>query len=371
MKIGFDATSLSKSNLTGIEYYALNLLKELLIYDNENEYIVFFRNDVHKELIPYKDKFKSIIIPIKNQWIVDQIILPICLYREKLDLVHFPAFPPPAFYFGNIYLTIHDATVWKYPKTMSLKGYLYFKILYEISLFKNVNICVNSISTKNDISNFLKKALNIRVIYHAYDNSKFNTDNESKVKLKYIRDQYKLPSKYILFVGTNEPRKNLKLLLKAYSILKSNDPIEEKIVICGRKGWIDSSFDDLMMQLGIEKDIIFTGYVKDEDVKSLYRMASLFVFPSIYEGFGVPMLEAMACGIPVIAANNSCIPEIGGEAVHLFDDNNEFSLAEEISYVLKNKEKRDTLIKKGLENVKRFSWAETAKATLLWYKRGH
>lgn len=201
----------------------------------------------------------------------------------------------------------------------------------------------------------------ITVIYVGIDNSfvERSLQQSSEVKIKY-----NLPSKYILTVGTLEPRKNLNLLLKAFEMLRKKYDAEHKLVIVGRKGWQKS----LSIKKELKDYIVLTGFVDERHLPIIYRLADLFVFPSIYEGFGSPILEAMACQTPVIASNISSLPEVGGNACLYADPYDPLDFAKKMSTILNDKNLYDDLIGKGKERIKRFSWRKTAENTLKVYE---
>jgi glycosyltransferase involved in cell wall biosynthesis len=177
-----------------------------------------------------------------------------------------------------------------------------------------------------------------------------------------------LPKRYLLFVGTLEPRKNLTTLLKAYAMLRAERQHEEvKLVVVGRKGWLYDEVFETVQTLALHQDVLFTDFVDDEDLPDLYRGALLLVLPSLYEGFGLPILEAMASGVPVIASNTSSMPEVAGEAALLIDPRNPQAIAEGIAQVLADEQLRQTLTQRGLARARCFTWESAAHKTLGLY----
>jgi len=192
--------------------------------------------------------------------------------------------------------------------------------------------------------------------------------------LARVRNRYGLPERFILYVGTIEPRKNLTTLLEAYAALTSRVsnlqyPISNiHLVIAGRKGWLYEGFFRRLRELGLEREVVFPGFVPDEDLPALYSAAELFVFPSLYEGFGLPPLEAMACGTPVITSNSSSLPEVVGEVGIMVEPRDVRALAEAMELVLTDEGKRREMREKGLRQAARFSWKRTAQETLEVYR---
>lgn len=360
MKIGIDATLLREDRITGVERYTINLIRSLIEVDDNNQYFVFFKKRCPSQLADLVPRLEVFISPFKNRVVTDQLWLP-CI-AKKLDILHCPAFPSPLFYKGKTVLTIHDATLWKYPETRSKGGEFYYSPLFPQAIRKSSRIITVSRNSKKDLIHYLNIPDNlITVIYEGIDDSftKRNLQQSSEVKTKY-----NLPDRYILTVGTLEPRKNLDMLIKAFEIFLRKYDTDHKLVIVGRKGWHKS----LNIAKELKSYVVLTGFVGEEHLPAIYRLADLFVFPSIYEGFGFPILEAMACQTPVITSNASSLPEIGGNACLYADPYNPSDFAEKISIILNDKSLYDDFIKKGRERIKRFSWRETAESTLKVYQ---
>ncbi len=186
--------------------------------------------------------------------------------------------------------------------------------------------------------------------------------------IQAVRAKYRLPERFILYVGTIEPRKNLTALLEAYAALQSrNTQHAARLVIVGKKGWLYEGFFRRLRELGLEERVYFTGYVPDEDLPALYSAADLFVFPSLYEGFGLPVLEAMACGVPVVCSNTSSLPEVAGDAALLADPTDIRALAAAMERALTDEALRASLRARGLERARQFTWEEAAKRTVEVY----
>jgi glycosyltransferase involved in cell wall biosynthesis len=180
-----------------------------------------------------------------------------------------------------------------------------------------------------------------------------------------VRERYGLPAQYLLFVGTLEPRKNLTTLLHAYALLRAEGLGDGlKLVIAGRAGWLYADIFATVKTLALEGEVIFSGFVADEDLPDLYRGARLFVFPSLYEGFGLPILEAMASGIPVITSTTASMPEVAGDAAILVDPHDPKAVAEGMARVLAGDQVRQTLIQRGLRRAQQFAWDSVARTTL-------
>jgi glycosyltransferase involved in cell wall biosynthesis len=183
-----------------------------------------------------------------------------------------------------------------------------------------------------------------------------------------VQQRHRLPARYLLFVGTLEPRKNLTTLLYAYAMLRAERRGEDlKLVVAGRMGWLYDDVFTTVKTLALTEEVIFTGFVGDEDLPDLYRGASMFIFPSLYEGFGLPILEAMASGVPVVTSDRASMPEVAGDAAILVDPHDPRAIAEAMAQVLAEDRLREALAQKGLERARRFTWDAVAQKTLELY----
>lgn len=339
MRVCVDLTSLA-DNFSGIERFALSITKELI--KNKNIYwILLFKNSLHKEFAEQFENVEKIIIKGNNKLIFNQIILPIRLKKIKADSFFFPAFPAPFFFFNkNSFNTIHDLSCWDCPKSNKKYMLWYFKVMYWKASLGNKKIITVSEFSKKRICEILNvKPENIAVIYNGISD-KFNDKKVSEATKKIIKKKYNLPDTYVLCLSTLEPRKNLKILLRTYLNLYKQGYVEE-IVLAGRKGW---KMEDFLKEF--EPDFLlhvhFTGFIEDDDLPDVYKMAKIFVFPSMYEGFGIPPLEAIFCGTPVISSDAASMPEILGEKAVYFKSNDCKDLEKRIIEFNTNKIKKTT-----------------------------
>lgn len=358
MRIGIDATLLQKGRYTGIENYSINLIKSLLKADKENSYILFFRKEVPNELENMTSSFEFMISPTSNRIFTDQIWMPWAIKKARIDLLHCPAFPSPVISDCRTILTIHDAVHWKYPKTLSKGSRYYYRHLFPQAIERAAKIITVSNSTKNDLIGFFPKAkVKIRVIYEAVDSAFF-------AKKRYKSCYEFGMRKYILTVGSIEPRKNLDVLLKAFHIVQQQNGADFKLVIVGRRAWLKK----FHVPEEIKEAVIFTGYIPSkEDLAYIYQNAFLFVLPSIYEGFGLPVLEAMSAGTPVLCSNTSSLPEVAGDAAEYAGPNKPEEFSEKILKIINNESLRKQMVLKGYQRVRLFSWKNAAEETLSVY----
>jgi glycosyltransferase involved in cell wall biosynthesis len=289
----------------------------------------------------------------------EQLLFPGKKVKEAgITLIHFPHYNVPISYRGEYVATVHDLTHIVYPEFLGSR----LKAVYASFLMKNTlrrakHIFTVSENSKKDIVNYFVAAKEkISIAYAATDNS-FCVRH--KADIIYLYDKFGIPrgKKILLYVGNLKPHKNLPVLLKSLSELDNPDII---LLLVG-KAFKNMGLEEEEEALGIKSRVFHTGMVSNEELVDFYNLADVFVFPSLYEGFGVPPLEAMACGTPVICSDNSSIPEVVGDAAYMFDANNPEQLKAAIRKVLTDGELYDKLIKKGFERCKMFSWDETAK----------
>lgn len=361
MKILIDLTSLY-DNLSGMERYAANMAKELTESDDINEYILVFKNQIHKLFDSVQKKnVKCIIIKGKNKLIFNQIILPFHLYKYHADRYLFFAFPSPVFFWRKgIYNTIHDMGHKDCPSAMKTKSRLYFGASYFVASKVSEKIITVSDFSKGRI-NFYYPCTSgkVHVVHAGYSLSflnRINTDSE----INAVKHKYNLPDKYFLCLSTLEPRKNMSLLIKAYKELLDEKVTDCKLVLVGRKGWkIDQMLEEI--HLLNNPNIILTGFVNDEDLPIIYKNAQCFVFPSIYEGFGIPPIEAMLMKVPVISSDAASLPEILGKNCWYFENNSSQDLKRNIIEFLKCSEiDKINIVNDAYEWAKQYSFGESA-----------
>lgn len=355
MKIGINV-QLSIGEKTGIGNYIYYLTKALENVDPINQYCYF----------TYQ-KYLSQGSWLRILW--EQFILPRDIKNEGADVIHLPDYALPIMDWSSrpYIITVHDLAFILYPETFS-KGKLLTKLLLiKPSLAKARMIIAVSENTKKDLIDVYKvPAEKIRVVYNGVDVEQFKPLEKSGVNRRL--KELNLTPGYILYVGTLEPRKNVPALIKAYKLLKEKYNIKERLVIGGGKGWLYDDIFKLVSELELIDDIVFTGYVKAQDLPYLYNGAKVFVYPSLYEGFGLPPIEAMACGVPVVTGNVSSLPEVVGDAGIQISPTDVDSLAEAIHKIISIPEYAAELSAKGLERCKQFTWEETAKKTMAVYR---
>ena len=353
MKIAIDTQTILGQK-TGFGFYVKNLIDNLSKIDPNNEYIL---------LAPPTEKDFS----TPQRFIWDQFKVPWQARENKADILHQPCFSAPIFYSGKIVITVHDLISMHFPKNLPLASRMFYSKWMPFSYRSADKIIAISEDTKKDIMVRLHiPEEKIKVIHSAV--APVFKVIEDEIYLKKIKDKYKTGDKFILDVGTLEPRKNLPFLVRAYHLALEKSQISHNLVLSGKKGWYYDDLFRLIKNLNLENKVIFTGYVAEEDLPGLYNAADLFVFPSLYEGFGFPPLEAMACGTPVISSNTSSLPEVVGSAGVLLPPENEQIWADKITEVILSPTLRRKMKENGLNQAKKFSWEETARKTIAVYQ---
>ena len=362
---------LLNGKLSGVQYYIKNLLDEYDKIQNSKYNIRTLLTSQNKEnIISGYLNIENFSISAKNRIkriIFEHFMLP-KLYAANNELLHAPGYILPFFWKKASVLTVHDLIALDYPLLCQSETAFYFKLLLPYSIKKATRIIAVSNKVKEDILNsFDIEEEKIHVVYHGISKQFKRIPSNNQIT-KRVSKKSNLPRKYILFACNIEPKKNLFNLIKAFQKLKTNEEIEHQLVIVGKKGWKYKSFFKKIMELKIEKNIIFTGYIPEEDLPAIYSMADLFVFPSLYEGFGIPPLEAMACEVPVIVSDKGALPEITGGKCKQVDPYNINEMAKGIFKLITDSNLRERSIQEGKKWVKQFSLEKAAIETLRVYE---
>lgn len=331
MTIVIDLTSLSY-HLSGIERYALCISKELIKCDNENTYILLFRNEVNDEFVKYIDN-KRVFTKIlygNNKLLFNQVILPYHLFRTKANKYLFLAFANPIlFKKKGIISILHDMGAFDFSQYDSILKKIYFRTgCYAAALNSELLLTVSEFSKSRICSLLNVEAEKVHVIYSAIADT---LTSPVEQEFECIKKIYGLPDKYIMTLSTLEPRKNIKILLSAFSEIQ--DRVDYDLVLVGRKGW---QMDDILTDYKTKNRIHITGFVNDEYISSIYKNALCFVFPTLYEGFGLPPVEALALGVPVISSNAASMPEILRNQAVFFENNDKRELKHLLLHLQEN-----------------------------------
>lgn len=353
-------------NFTGIGRYVYELINNLAKFDEgKNEYFLFFNFAEYQNFKSPAPNFHKVLVNAPHYSLKEQTVYLSILNKYNLDLMHFTHFNAPVLYRRPFVVTIHDLTLSFYPGKKMHRWYhrlaYHFTINHAVKRAKKI-IAVSQ-NTKRDIQHlFHIRKDKIEVIYEGVNAEFFEKVMEKEKNL--ILEKYSIKRPFLLYTGVWRDHKNLVRLIKAYHILKKQHHIKAQLVITGKPNpyypEVQSTVDDLKLN----NDVIFPGMVPEGDLVALYQSATLYAFPSLYEGFGLSLLESMSCELPVVASNIASIPEVCGEGnAVLFDPLNEEDIAEKIYSVYSNPDLQDKLKASGLTRVKDFSWLKMAEQT--------
>lgn len=374
MRIGIDARFFGAIG-KGLGRYTQKLIENLEKADKTNQYFIFFRQENFNDYIPRNKNFHKILADYRWYTFSEQINMPRLLNKYNLDLVHFPHFNVPLFYQKPFIITIHDLILLHFPTirgtTLSplfyrLK-YAAYKIVIRSAIKRAKKIIAVSNFTREDILKSYNVAEDkISVTYEACD---LTGEIKEIGKIGNIGDdiilkKYGIIKPYLLYVGNAYPHKNLEALALAFEIFNKDNGCQ--LVLVGKEDYFYQRLKKFAESRKI-KDIIFAGFVPDGELDAVYKYSSLYVFPSLYEGFGLPPLEAMARGIPVASSDHPCMKEILQNSAYYFDASRPENIAKAIGILLNNRGLREELVKKGYEQVKKYSWKKMARETLSIY----
>jgi glycosyltransferase involved in cell wall biosynthesis len=361
MRIGIEGERANHPNPTGVERYAAELIRNIAQLDHENEYVLYFRTEPQEWFRQLPPNFKLRVIPFPKFW--TQTRLTWELLVNPVDVFFLPIQALPFVHPKNSVVTVHDIAYELFPKAFGGFMRFYLKLTTRWGVWRASKIVTVSESTKNDVvrvygtdaSKITPVHLGVDPVYKPlpYD------------QVQSTLDRYGLSfKKYILFVGTMQPRKNIVRLVEAFEKLKKDNHIEEKLVLAGGKGWLWEPIMERIETSSARDSIKVMEYVPADDLPCLYNGAAVEILPALYEGFGLPPLEAMACGTPVVVSNVSSMPEVVGDAGGLVDPNNAESIAEGLLKVLVDPGLREDMSRKGLERAKSFTWKSCAEKIL-------
>lgn len=380
MKIGIDCRMLGPG--FGLARYVEQLVKHLLEIDSDNEYVLFLKKDNWNEIEESK-KLKKVLADIPWYSWAEQTKFKKNIDKEKVDLMHFPHWNVPLFYNKPFVVTIHDLIMYHFPRAEATTlGPLKFwlkdmahRLLIKHAVKKSKHILVTSEFTKQDIHQTLSVPMEKMIVTYQ---APFEKNKEEGISLpageagnKELKD-WGINKSYVLYVGAAYPHKNLENLIKAWQIFVDKHDNEYQLVLVGKNSYFyDRLTNDPSLTLPLLRggEVVYTGFVPDDELVELYRQASLYVFPSLYEGFGLPPLEAQKYNVPVVSSNASCLPEVLVDSALYFDPENGEQIADIMWTGLTDNNVRFELQNNAQENLKRFSWQKLAEQTLGVYKK--
>jgi glycosyltransferase involved in cell wall biosynthesis len=374
MRIGFDATAAARQG-GGIGRYARELLRALAAADPENTYRIFVASPrpIPFPLPPLPARASLFQLPLHDRWLARlwhraRLPIPIELALGPLDLYHSPDFTlPPTLPGTPALLTVHDLSFVRDPDSAAPSQRRYLEAVVPRSVGRASRILVDSEATRADVIELYRLPPDkVTVLYGGVDESLQPISDPAT--LSAVRARYGLGHfPFILSVGTLQPRKNYVRLVQAFGQLAPSVP-GLLLVIGGGKGWLYDSIFAEVNRLGLEGRVCYPGYVADGDLPALYSAAQVFAYPSLYEGFGLPVLEAMACGTPVVTSTASCLPEVAGGAALLVEPRDVDGLAAALRRPLEDDGLRQSLIAKGRVRARQFTWTKAARQLLEIYQ---
>ncbi len=368
MRIGYDATAIPRL-MAGAAVYTYELACALAAVDSENEYVIFARDDLFDELAASHAQVRVVRVrapsrPLRMLW--EQAVLPRRLRQLHIDVLHSPHHTTPLLFCGRRrVVTFHDLTFFLLPERYPSTRRLYFQTMTRRSARVADAIITPSEAVRQDVMRILRVPPERVFVTPEAAGPAFRPQDASAIEA--ARRRYGLAGPFLLSVGSLEPGKNRERLLLAFARLRAQG-LGHTLAVAGQQAWRYEGEEPLARRLGLGDAVRFLGYVPQADLPALYSAADLFVFPSLYEGFGLPALEALACGTPVVASNVSALPEVMGDAallVHPFDVE---GLAAAMERLLRDDALRADLRERGLQRAAEFSWERTARETLAVYE---
>jgi len=377
MHIGIDIRCLAEGRRTGVEEYTLALLQEIFRQDQKNEYILFF-NAWQKKTPDFSWVSVYPNVTIRTFHFPNKLLNLAIWYLgfPKLDRLigGVDVFFVPNLNFVSVsdetklVVTTHDLSFELFPETFSLKQRVWHYLVNFRKLVKRADqVIAVSESTKSDLHELYNVSEKKVAVIPSGIEERFRKMDRNDPELMRVKEKYNLPYKFILYLGTFEPRKNLRVVLESYAALRLQAGSEVKkhtLVLAGGAGWKYQEFLLVLENSSERGSVLLSGFIADEDKVALYNLASVFVYPSFYEGFGFPPLEAMACGVPVIVSHTSALPEVVGSACVMIDPYQPDELYRALEEVLCNPTFASGLSQNGIRQAKNFSWEKTARATL-------
>jgi glycosyltransferase involved in cell wall biosynthesis len=379
MRIGFDATVLTRSHTTGVDRFGAEIIRHLIASSSEHRFVVsYFQRGRDEVLASIRDphpevEFRRVgLMPARLYRILHRVHLapPFdVLSRSTADVHVFPDFVRWPLLTGRSIVVVHDLAFERQPRYVPARTRAYLRALVPRSLAGADGIVAVSEFTKQELmATYGLDPHTIAVVPNAVDHELFY--RRDRAEIEAVMDKFSIDRPYVLFTGTIEPRKNVAGLLRAFAATREEIRRDHALVLAGDKGWLDDDIERLVKEARARgQTVIRTGYVDTQDLPALYSGASVFALPSHYEGFGIPVIEAMACGTPVITSRASSLPEAAGGAALLVSSDDTDELTTAIDRMLGDRDLRRTLREAGLARVERSSWHASARALLAFIER--
>ncbi len=364
MKIGLDASRANKPHKTGVEWYSYHLIEEFKKIDKENHYFLYTDKPLQGDLAKCPNNFEECMLawPLSRFWTLGRLSWEMLAGKHQPDVLFVAAHTLPLIAPKRAVVTVHDIGFEHYPDLYPWADKFYHRFAIKIIKLLADKIITVSNYSKDDIVDFYKiEPQKIEVVHNGYDEIKYRVLRADQNILK----KYNINSDFILFIGRLEEKKNTPRLIEAFGEFKKKNPVDKhQLVLVGKPGFGFERVEQNIKKYGLEKDVVLTGWLGDDELPQLLNLAQAFIFPSLFEGFGIPVIEAMACGCPVLCSNSTSLPEAVGEAALMFDPFKVEEIASRLGQVLQNETVQESLREKGLKQAQGFSWNKCAQETL-------
>ena len=368
-RIGINLLFINPKLLGGSVVYAKNLIEEISNIDKTNDYYIYINKESKKLKFNIGSNFKIRVLnfnysSVYLRYFWEQFILPFYLFKDKIDLIHSPGYVTPILSTVKKVVSILDINYKGHSNNMKFTKRILLGIMVNLSArVSNSIITISEFSKKQIIKHTNSKAHKINVTLLS-GSSDLNISNNITEEL--IKSKYRINSDYIICFGGSSPHKNILKLIKSIKNILINKSNLKLVIV----GYVNNEIYDNIKKLKLEDCVITTGFIPDEDVNPLISYAKVFIFPSLYEGFGIPLLDAQSCGVPVVSSNAGSLTEVGGSETYYFDPKSKIDIYNTVSKVINllDDKKVDDLINFGFSNRSKFSWRKTAKETLDIYK---
>jgi glycosyltransferase involved in cell wall biosynthesis len=368
MLIGIDASRANKPTKTGVEWYSYHLIQQLKKIDKQNQYFLYSNKPLTDELKTCPENFKEIILKWlpTRMWTLIRLSYEMKFGKFKPELLFVPAHTIPLLNPRKVVVTVHDIGFERFPKLYNWPAKIYHRFTIKfIKRFATKIITVSEFCKKEIMEVYGIPEDKIKVVYNGFDREVYKKLNKIGDESVQLRDKFNIDAPFFMFIGRLELKKNIPNLVKAFAEFKKIHPEDKrKLVLSGPPGFGFDLVKKNIENYNLSNQVIIINWQAASDNAYLLNNADLFIFPSNYEGFGIPVLEAMACGCPVICSNTTSLPEVAGEAAVMFNPQKTKAIVKAIETVALNPEIRDALISKGFEQMTKFSWEKCARETL-------
>ena len=372
MNVLIDATSITKKK-AGVGVYAKNLIEELTRFHPGPHFFLLVQDDDPELEFGGRDNVTMIRVPARLfrllplRFLLEQVFVPFLLVKLTIDVIHSLHYSFPLVHIGSRQVvTLHDMTFFNMPEVHKPVKIVYFRMFIRAAICFADKVIFVSHSALQDCTARLGPLRASSEVIHLGKSDAFAPDLDPAEVLR-VRMKYGLPEEFILYVGMIEPRKNLSRLVSAFATVCAMHP-GLSLVIAGMQGWMNNGLMETISGLGIESRVIFTGFVPEPEKPFLIAASKVFAYPSLYEGFGIPVLEALACGVPTLTSNVSSLPEVAGNAALMIDPRSVTEMSSALERLLSDESLREELRRESLHQAAKFTWVRTAAMTLRAYE---